>query len=102
MGDTIMFRGTRRFLVLADSRSVTLEKLRANHYKSLVTHYGITPAERATIRIVALATDNDRARARQLYEASCLSHTRIEWSDDNWPTYVHTVAGVEHRYERRR
>lgn len=102
MGDTIMFRGRRRFLVLADKGNLTLEKVHAIRHRSKVTHYTVGPGELATITVTARGTEQDRARARALYESDCLDHTRIEWSKDNWPTFVHMVDGVEHRVERRR
>lgn len=96
MGDTIMFRGRQRFLVLVRRVGVSLEKLRPNRFIGMVTHYAITPAERRTIRVVREGTAAARARARALVEGTCASHTRVEWNGDE-PHYVHTVKGVEYR-----
>lgn len=102
MGDTIVFRGRNRFVVLADGGALTLEKVRASGPRSTITHYTVGPGELAAIRVFARGDARDRARARKLYEGDCLEHTRIEWSDDDWPTFVHRVDGEDHRVERRR
>lgn len=93
MGDTIMFRGKPRFLVLRHRPGgFLLEGVRGGN----VVYYTLGPAERELIGVTEPGDGRTRARARKLLESTCLSHTHIEW-DGDVPTYVHTVGGVAHR-----
>ena len=84
-GDTIMFRGRRRFVV-ANRRSLVLERVIGD---KPVAYYSVSQIEKATLRVVLEATPADVERARKLLESTCPAWTRIEWDSAGQPHYIH-------------
>lgn len=91
MGDWIMFRGRRRFVIRVRPAGLLLERVRENRYPSRCVFYSVSAHERATIRVVDPSTESARRRARKLLESSCPPWTTIQWNGDT-PTYVHDVS----------
>lgn len=91
LGDTIMFRGRRRFVVCVRSNGLILDRVRPSGYPAPYVHYTVGEVEKKTIKILSLATEESRARARALLEAGCMAWTKIVWDGDE-PTYVHTPS----------
>jgi hypothetical protein len=84
-GDTIMFRGRERFVVVDKASGLSLERVRENRYPSRVVFYSVSSREREGIPIVRHATAADIARARRLVEDDWPS-MRVEWVNDQ-PKY---------------
>jgi hypothetical protein len=84
-GDTILFRGRRRFVMLVTTSGVALERLIG---KGAVSFYSVGIPEKRQIRIVRRATKRDVTRARQKLSKACPPWTSIKWSKDGQPSYI--------------
>jgi hypothetical protein len=96
MGDWIMFRGRRRFVVVVQSGGLMLERVRPSGYPAPYVYYSAGSNEKDTTRVLKSSTVRARARARKLLEAGCRPWTKIEWDGDE-PTYVHDAAKFPRR-----
>ena len=92
MGDWIMFRGTRRFLVGVRSHGcIMLERIQKGRFPSPCVHYSVGAKELSTITVIEQATPSSRRRARRLVEDSCSPWTRVVWhKGSDAPAYVHS------------
>lgn len=87
-GDTVMFRGRRRFVLLDRPGGINLEALRG---KGHVAYYSVGAPEKANVRVLRRATKRDVTRARRLMSLQCPPWTRIQWGDDGQPHYIHDL-----------
>lgn len=88
MGDWILFRGSRRFVIRTSPGTLVLERVRGAGGPA---YYSVSEKEKATVRVVKASTVRARGRARKLLEDSCLPWTKIVWDGDE-ATYVHDEA----------
>lgn len=90
-GDTIWFRGSRRFVVLNRPGGLWLDRVYRSRFAG-PAYYSVSAKEKAALRVTRRGTRRDVLRARKLVEASCPPWTRVEWSADGQPTYVHDAS----------
>jgi len=86
-GDTIAFRGRRRFVVAARPGSLLLQRVRENRFPSPVVYYSVSGAELAATCVVQRGSAPQVARARKLLEDRSPPWYRIDWTNDQ-PRYV--------------
>lgn len=87
-GDTVWFRGRRRFVVLIRPGGLWLERVRAGRFEG-PAYYSASAKEKAGLRVMRHGTHRDVRHARRLVEQSCPPWTRVAWGDDGQPTYIH-------------
>lgn len=90
MGDWILFRGRRRFVVLEHPGGVVLKRVRPGR-RNDCAFYSVGPAEKIASRVIKRSTPSARSRAKRLLEARCMPWTTIVWNGDT-PTYRHDGA----------
>lgn len=91
MGDWILFRGRRRFVVLVRPGGIVLERVRPGRRGDGCAFYSVGQAEKVATRVVKESTPHARSRAKRLLEARCMPWTSIVWDGDS-PTYAHDVS----------
>jgi hypothetical protein len=91
MGDWIMFRGRRRFVIGVRSAGLLLDRLRPSRFSMPAAYYTVGSVEKARVRVVKRSTTRSRARARKTLESNLPPWTSIVWDGDQ-PTYVHDPA----------
>ena len=91
MGDWIMFRGRRRFVIGVRSGGLLLARVRPSRYQTLHVFYSVGGEEKMASRVVKSSTAKALTRARRMLEASLMPWTSIVWDGDK-PTYVHDPA----------
>lgn len=93
MGDWIMFRGRRRFVIGVRSSGLVLKRVRPSRcrFPTSCVFYSVSAREKTSTRVVTRSTMRARAKARRLLETSMPPWTTIVWDGDE-PTYVHGTA----------
>lgn len=97
MGDRIMFRGRRRFVIGVRPGGLVLKRVRPGKCMSACVYYSVGSAEKEALMVIEPSTAYFRARARALLEAECQPWTTIVWDGDE-PTYVHDTAKFPGRF----
>jgi hypothetical protein len=107
-GDTIMFRGRRRFVVLDYPGGLNFERVQerkkkpwftslsnghGSRHQNRVVYYSVSAAEKKSLRVVRRGTKRDVSWARKLLEDRCMPWTRIQWGSDGQPNYIHDLNG---------
>jgi hypothetical protein len=95
-GDTILFRGRRRFVVLVKSNGLWLERVQRSRFNGPV-FYSVSAEEKATIGVMHRASAGDIGRARRMVEKHCAAWTRVEWDADGQPIYHHDMTKFPRR-----
>lgn len=88
MGDWIMFRGRRRFVLGVRGSGVVLERVRGSPFPGPYVYYSASALEKSVTTVVKPSTVRARARARKLLESDLPAWTTIVWEGDT-PLYVH-------------
>lgn len=87
-GDTILFRGRRRFVIMVRPSGLWLERIQQSRLNGPV-YYSVSEREKAEIGVTRRGREADVARARRIVEKHCSAWTRVEWGADGQPIYHH-------------